>query len=177
MSAGAYAGPRSCPNCNYPIPPGSTTQCPICQHRLTVNDKDDKTNPHQPPEVRDPDDTLISSTPLVPAYLRRTPGETGQPPRPERPLAAPSPSQRPPSPAPKRPWVTAVVVALSLVLAVALGYVAFRVARPIVGPSVRANGESEHARADRVLLADRRPIAGNRHRPSHQPTSRRLNLS
>ena len=155
MSAGAYAGPRNCPKCNDLIPPGRPALCPSCRHPLVFDDqvsKDGKqdalvaTRLNKPMEAREPDDTLPSSTPLVPAYLRpkpvASPGTQStstpvvKPPADKPPAAKPPTAQPPPPPPPKRTGRTIALVAMAMVLAVALGYVAFRVARPLVGPAV-----------------------------------------
>ena len=171
MSAGAYAGPRNCPNCSYPIPPGSPSLCPNCQHPLIMEGEHNRsgalatTGPDNPTEDRDPDDTLISSAPLVPPHLRPKPAEHATP---EQPAAAPPPA--PPTRPPSRPWATVGLVALSLVLAVALGYVAFRVARPIFGPSVTGEVTANPTTPDPTSSSPPSSTPTDEPTPTDQPT-------
>ncbi len=143
---------RTCPNCNYPIPPGRRALCPNCHHPLIFDEQDEKpgaiadTGLVKPTHPDYSDDTVITDPgPPPPPPIGGPPGRTCQscghvnPPnqlrcercatsldqQPAMPLPPPPP---PPPPPPNRTGLAVAVVALALVAAVGLGFVAYRVA-------------------------------------------------
>lgn len=161
MSTPSSATPvRECPNCGYPIPPGRRSLCPNCHHPLLFDEQDPTldavaaTGLHKPTETAGADDTVPRPpVPAAPAPLPALPGQTCpacghlNPPtqvRCERCASSlasqPVPPPLPAAPAPPPPRRTGLllgIVAAALVLAVGLGFLAYRWSRP---PAPAADG-------------------------------------
>lgn len=161
--------PRLCPNCSNPIPPGRRALCPNCHHPLILDEQDQHgevmaaTGLHKPTETEPaPEPDTVEQE--VPPPQQNAPVKPGlvcpscqyqSPPALERcercstilvsqptmpvPLPPPTPEARPP-----RTGLGVLMMVGALVLALALGYVAFQSARPR-GPGAVANPSASAA--------------------------------
>ena len=145
----AGSTPRTCPNCNYPIPPGRRTLCPNCHHPLIFDEPDDRleamanTGLHKPTETSSSTDTMIVPAVTAPPAPEAAPGlvckscghvnpltqmrcERCATLLAEEPDLPPAPPKQPQAPAPPRRMRRLVFLVVgALVLALVLGFAAY----------------------------------------------------
>ena len=174
----AYTGgpaSRTCPNCNYPIPPGRRALCPNCHHPLIFDEQDEKpgaiadTGLVKPTRTDDFDNTVIAQPMPPPPLIGGPPGRTCQscghvnPPNQlrcercatslDQQPAMPLPPPPPPPPPPSRTGLAVAVVAVALVARGRPGF------RRVPGGAGRQRPDRRHAADDDRAVPDRHPDA------------------